>query len=285
MPNVRLLSVHAHPDDESSKGAATLAHYAARGVEILVVTCTGGERGSVLNPALDRPEIRADLPAIRRREMAEAARILGVRQRFLGFPDSGLPAAGEALPPDCFARRPLSEITAALVREIREFRPQVLLTYDETGGYPHPDHLRAHEVTRAALAAAPDPDRFPEAGKPWQPSKLYYHAGFSRAWFQTLHEAMLAGGLDSPMTEVLTELPAEPPHPITTRVRCAEHFATRDRALLAHATQADPAHPFFAHPRDLEREVWPTEDYHLAWSLTRPNLPESDLFAGLPATP
>ncbi|MCO1577471.1 mycothiol conjugate amidase Mca [Crossiella sp. SN42] len=281
MPNFRLLSVHAHPDDESSKGAATLAHYASLGVEILVVTCTGGERGDLLNPALDRPEVRADLPAIRRREMAEAARILGVRQHFLGFPDSGLPANGEELPQDCFATRPLTEVTAALVRQFREFRPHVVLTYDETGGYPHPDHLRTHEVTLAALAAAPVANQFPEAGTPWQPSKLYYHARLSRAWFQTLHEAILASGRDSAMGEVLVELPPEPPHPITTKIHCPEHFATRDRALRAHATQSDPAHPFFAHPRDLEREVWPTEDYHLAWSTVPTTIPESDLFAGL----
>ncbi|MGW0521093.1 mycothiol conjugate amidase Mca [Crossiella sp. NPDC003009] len=283
MPNFRLLSVHAHPDDESSKGAATLAHYASLGVEILVVTCTGGERGDVLNPALDRPEVRADLPAIRRREMAEAARILGVRQHFLGFPDSGLPANGEELPRDCFATRPLTEITAALVRQIRAFRPHVVLTYDETGGYPHPDHLRTHEVTLAAMAAAPDATQYPEAGPPWQPSKLYYHAGLSRAWFQALHEAILASGRDSAMGEVLAELPPDPPHPITTKIHCPEHFATRDRALRAHATQSDPAHPFFAHPRDLEREVWPTEDYHLAWSRVPTTIPESDLFAGLRA--
>src|SRR4051794_1926605 len=117
---MRLMVVHAHPDDESSKGAATTARYAREGVEVLVVTCTGGERGDVLNPGLDRPEVRADLPAIRRREMAAAREILGVRQRFLGFADSGM---GDPLPEGCFALAPLAEAVSALVEAIREFRP------------------------------------------------------------------------------------------------------------------------------------------------------------------
>ena len=158
---LRLLSVHAHPDDESSKGAATLARYAAEGVDVLVATCTGGERGDILNPAVDTAETRAGLPAIRRREMAAAARILGVRQRFLGLVDSGL---REPLPEGCFAALPLAEAAAPLVAVIREFRPHVVITYDESGGYPHPDHIRTHEVTVEAFSAAADPARYPGAG-------------------------------------------------------------------------------------------------------------------------
>ncbi|MDX3194953.1 mycothiol conjugate amidase Mca, partial [Streptomyces sp. MN03-5084-2B] len=258
----RLLSVHAHPDDESSKGAATLARYAAEGVDVLVATCTGGERGDVLNPALDTAETWADLPAIRRREMAAAAAILGVRQRFLGLVDSGLPGEGEPLPEGCFAALPLSEAAAPLVAVIREFRPHVVITYDETGGYPHPDHIRTHEVTLEAFTAAADPARYPGTGEPWRAQKLYYQATLSRAWFQALHEATLAAGLESSMAEVLDELPPDK-LPVTTQIRCDAYFATRDRALLAHATQVDPAHPFFAHSREIERQVWPHEDYHL----------------------
>ncbi|MGW3960290.1 mycothiol conjugate amidase Mca [Amycolatopsis sp. NPDC005003] len=273
----RLLSVHAHPDDESSKGAATLARYAAEGVDVLVATCTGGERGDILNPALDTAETRADLPAIRRREMAAAASILGVRQRFLGMVDSGLPGPGEPLPEGCFAALPLSEAAAPLVALIREFRPHVVITYDETGGYPHPDHIRTHEVTLEAFTAAADPARYPGAGAPWRPQKLYYQATLSRAWFQAIHDATLAAGLESSMAEVLNELPPDEV-PVTTKIRCEAHFATRDRALLAHATQVDPAHPFFAHSREIERQVWPHEDYHLAHPAPTP---ETDLFTGL----
>ncbi|WP_410562570.1 mycothiol conjugate amidase Mca [Amycolatopsis sp. cmx-4-61] len=275
----RLLSVHAHPDDESSKGAATLARYAAEGVEVLVATCTGGERGDILNPALDTPETRADLPAIRRREMAAAAAVLGVRHRFLGLVDSGLPGPGEPLPEGSFAALPLTEAAAPLVALIREFRPHVVITYDETGGYPHPDHIRTHEVTVEAFTAAADPARYPGTGQPWQPQKLYYQATLSRAWFEAIHEATLAAGLESAMAEVLTELPPDK-LPITTRIRCEAHFSTRDEALLAHATQVDPTHPFFAHSREIERQAWPHEDYHLAHPTPAPTL-EDDLFTGV----
>ncbi|MFE7588992.1 mycothiol conjugate amidase Mca [Kitasatospora sp. NPDC057512] len=288
---LRLLSVHAHPDDESSKGAATLVRYAAEGVDVLVATCTGGERGSVLNPAMDRPEVRADIARVRREEMAAAREILGVRQRFLGFVDSGMPGPGEPLPEGCFAARPVELAAAPLVALIREFRPQVVVTYDETGGYPHPDHVMTHRVTVAAVEAAADPQRHPGQGEPWQVSKLYYHLALSRAWFQALHAAMTERGVPSGMGELLAGWPDTPPAlATTTRIACAEQFAVRDAAMLAHATQVQPGVAFMAHPRDIEREVWPTEDYHLARSL----LPEAgaaaaaggietDLFAGLRA--
>lgn len=282
----RLMTVHAHPDDESSKGAATLARYAASGVDVLVATCTGGERGDVLNPRLDRPDVRANLAEIRRQEMAAAAEILGVRQRFLGFVDSGLPADGEPLPDGCFAAQPLAVAARPLVAAIREFRPHVVITYDESGGYPHPDHIKTHEVTVAAFEAAADPGRYPDDGQPWQPLKLYYQAALSRAWFEALDEAMTVRGLDSMFAPVLADWPETAPNlAVTTRIRCAEHFGTRDRAALAHATQMDPDHPFFAHPRDVEREVWPTEDYHLARSLVDTTFPEDDLFAGVREQP
>ena len=283
---LRLMSVHAHPDDESSKGAATLAKYAAEGVDVLVVTCTGGERGTVLNPAMDRPEVRGDLARIRRAEITAAIDILGVRQQFLGFVDSGLPDAGEPLPDGCFAVTALGEPAERLVALIRRFRPHVMITYDETGGYPHPDHIRTHAVTVAAFEAAGDADRFPGTGQPWQPLKLYYHGALSKAWFQALHNGMTQRGIPSGMDEVLAEFPEDVPAPeFTTRVPCAEYFPVRDRALLAHATQIDPNGGFMLHDRDVERGVWPTEDYHLARSHIQVTLPEDDLFAGLRPKP
>ena len=164
---LRLMAVHAHPDDESSKGAATMAKYVADGYEVMVVTCTGGERGDILNPALDRPEVLENMHEFRRKEMAKAAEILGVRHKWLGFVDSGLPE-GDPLPPlpdGCFAVVPLDESVPPLVEAIREFRPHVVLTYDENGGYPHPDHIRCHEVSVAAFDAAGDPDRYPGGGR------------------------------------------------------------------------------------------------------------------------
>src|ERR1700728_3173551 len=161
---LRLMAVHAHPDDESSKGAATMAKYVREGVEVLVATLTGGERGRFPNPAMARPEVQADLPRIRREEMARAREILGVEQRFLGFVDSGLPE-GDPMPPlpeGSFALVPLPEAAAPLVRLVRDFRPHVMLSYDETGGYPHPDHIKTHQVAVEAFEAAADPDRYPQ---------------------------------------------------------------------------------------------------------------------------
>lgn len=283
---LRLMAVHAHPDDESSKGAATIARYVAEGHDVRVVTCTGGEAGSVLNPAMDRPEVNANLTEVRREEMARAAKILGVSHRWLGFIDSGLPE-GEPMPPlseGCFALVPLEESTEALVREIREYRPHVIVTYDENGGYPHPDHIRCHEISVAAFEAASDPARFPDAGDIWQPLKLYYSHGFSRAKLTTFHEGLVARGLESPYEEWLGRWDpdkADVMERVTTRVECADYFETRDEALKAHATQIDPNSRWFAVPLQMQREVWPTEEYELVRSFVDSTLPEDDLFAGI----
>ncbi|WP_194293275.1 mycothiol conjugate amidase Mca [Actinomadura macrotermitis] len=278
------MAVHAHPDDESSKGAATMARYVAEGVEVLVVTCTGGERGSILNPAMDRPEVLANIGTVRNEEMARAREILGVEQRWLGFVDSGFPE-GDPLPPlpeGCFALEPLEAASEPLVRAVREFRPHVMLTYDERGGYPHPDHVKCHEVSVEAFEAAGDPDRYPGAGEPWQPLKLYYHMTFTKDRMLALHAAMEERGLESPYVDWIKRLDERPQEwEVTTRVPCAGFFETRDQALLAHATQIDPNGFWFAVPLDVQREAWPTEDYHLARSLVDTELPEDDLFAGV----
>lgn len=282
---LRLMNVHAHPDDESSKGAATTARYVAEGVDVHVVTCTGGERGSVLNPNMDRPDVLANISDIRRAEMERARQILGVTQDWLGFVDSGWPEGDPKppLPDGCFAAVPLEEPTRELVRLMRSFRPHVVTTYDENGGYPHPDHIRCHEVTVAAFAAAADTDAFPEVGAVWQPLKLYYHHSFHRERTQALSDAMVARGLESPYAERLAEWKPDPVHAarITTRVPCADYFDVRDRALIAHATQIDPEGAWFAVPAAVQREAWPTEDFELVTSLVDTQVPEDDLFAGV----
>ena len=195
---LRLMAVHAHPDDESSKGAATMARYVDEGVDVLVVSCTGGERGDVLNPKLAaQPELLRDMPEMRRKEMAAAAAALGIRHEWLGFVDSGLPQ-GDPLPPlpeGCFALQPLETASAPLVRLVRQFRPHVMTTYNEDGGYPHPDHIMCHRVSVEAFEAAGDPERYGGSGDPWQPLKLYYDVGFSRQRIQKIHEALLEAGL------------------------------------------------------------------------------------------
>jgi mycothiol S-conjugate amidase len=282
---LRLMNVHAHPDDESSKGAASTAMYVAQGVDVHVVTCTGGERGSILNPAMDRPDVIANMAEIRRQEMEKARDILGVSQDWLGFIDSGWPEGDPKppLPEGCFGLVPTDVAAVPLVKLIRQFKPHVLTTYDENGGYPHPDHIQCHAISVRAFELAGDPEALPETGLPWQPLKLYYQHTFHRDRIVALHEAMLARGLESPYAERLKEWKPNPEHErrVTTRVPCAEFFPIRDQALLAHATQIDPEGAWFDIPLEVHQAVWPTEDYELAQSLVPTDIPEDDLFAGI----
>ncbi|OKH82349.1 GlcNAc-PI de-N-acetylase [Mycobacterium sp. ST-F2] len=287
MSELRLMAVHAHPDDESSKGAATTAMYAANGARVMVVTLTGGERGDILNPAMDIPEVHGRIHEVRRDEMAKAAEILGVEHHWLGFIDSGLPE-GDPLPPlpdGCFAVVPIEEPVRRLVRVIREFRPHVMTTYDENGGYPHPDHIRCHQVSMAAYEAAADHVQFPDEGEPWSISKLYYGHGFLRRRMQLLQDEFAKHGEVGPFEKWLQHW--DPEHDpfanrVTTRVECADFFEQRDQALLAHATQIDPNGDFFRAPIEWQQRLWPTEEYELARSRVPVTLPETDLFTGVP---
>ncbi|GAA2534077.1 mycothiol conjugate amidase Mca [Mycolicibacterium diernhoferi] len=286
MTELRLMAVHAHPDDESSKGAATTARYAAEGARVMVVTLTGGERGDILNPAMDIPEVHGRIHEVRRDEMAKAAEILGVEHHWLGYVDSGLPE-GDPLPPlpeGSFATVPLDEPVEKLVRVIREFRPHVLTTYDENGGYPHPDHIRCHEVSVAAYEAAADHVRYPDAGPPWAVAKLYYNHGFLRQRMQVLQDEFAKHDQEGPFAKWLENWDAEEDvieKRVTTRIECAKYFAQRDEALLAHATQIDPKSFFFTTPMEWQQRLWPTEEFELARSRVPVRLPETDLFAGI----
>ena len=171
-----LLCVHAHPDDESSKGASTVAKYHAEGVARVLVCCTGGEEGEILNPAMNRPEILERLPEVRAQELARAADIIGYDELvMLGYRDSGMPGTEANERPESFFQTPIEQATARLVAVVRRTKPQVMAIYPaHQSMYPHPDHIRAHEVGFAAFHAAGDPESFPEAGPAWQPQKLYY---------------------------------------------------------------------------------------------------------------
>ena len=286
MSELRLMAVHAHPDDESSKGAASMARYVDEGARVKVVTLTGGERGDILNPAMDLPEVHGRIHEIRIDEMARAAAILGVEHEWLGYVDSGLPE-GDPLPPlpeGCFALVPLVESTERLVRSIREFRPHVLTTYDENGGYPHPDHIRCHQVSMAAYEAAADYRLYPDAGTPWNVSKLYYNHGFLRRRMQLFQDEFAKNGQEGPFAKWLKDWDPELDvlaGRITTRVECAKYFHLRDDALRAHATQIDPKSFFFTTPMEWQQRLWPTEEYELARSRVPVTLPEDDLFTGI----
>ena len=286
MTGLRLMAIHAHPDDESSKGAATMAKYAAEGNRVLVVTCTDGRRGDVLNPAMDRPGVLDNIVDVRREEMARAAAALGVEHVWLGYEDSGLPE-GDPLPPlpeGSFAVQDPEDVAVKIVEQIREFRPHVIITYDENGGYPHPDHLMVHAVSMIAWERAGDPNFAPEAGAPWTPLKLYYSHGFILQRMKLLQERLIQRGQKSPyelMIKRWEENEGDVFDRVTTQVECAAYFQQRADALTAHATQIDPAGAFLASPVEDQQEVWPTEEFELAASRVDTTLPETDLFAGI----
>ena len=277
-----LLTVHAHPADESSKGAGTVAKAHAEGVRTVLVCCTGGEAGDILNPAMDTDEVRSRLHDVRLDELAEATRIIGYDEVImLGYRDSGMPDSEHNLHPDSFAQAPLDEAVEKLVRIIRDERPHVLITYgDEREWYPHPDHLRVHEISIEAFRAAGDPDRFPDSGDPWQPLKLYYTT-WSRARVEAMHERFLSLGLESPFDAKWFERPSRDER-ITTRIDVSDYMDVRPAALKAHRTQIDPESPFwFGLPPEEARTVHPWDDYELAHSLVDTDVPEDDVFAGV----
>jgi mycothiol S-conjugate amidase len=279
-----LLALHAHPDDESSKGSGTMARYADEGVRVALVCATGGEEGDILNPRMDKPGIKERMAQLRAAELETACDILGVEKIYmLGYRDSGMPDSDGNSHPDAFCNASPDEALERLVKVIRAERPEVVLSYDESRGYEHPDHVRIHELGRRAFEEAGDPAKWPAAGEPWRPSKLYYFATFTRQRMLALHEAALAEGIESPFAEFLErwqEMGFQDPE-VTAQIDVSDYIELRSKALLAHATQIDPDSFWFAIPDDLQRKVYPWEDYTLVSSTVPITGPEDDLFAGL----
>ncbi len=285
-----LLTVHAHPDDESSKGPGTVARYHAEGVRTVLVCCTGGEEGDILNPAMESPEVRAHLAEIRHQELEAAAKIIGYDEVvLLGYRDSGMPGSEANQRPEAFANALLDEAVGRLVSVIRRERPQVVVTYpDEQSEYPHPDHLRVHEISVVAFDAAGDPERFSEAGPPFRPSKLYYNR-WPRQRMRQMHEKFLELGLESPYDEErLARMSRE--EPVTASISLAGFEDVRNDALRAHATQVDPtSRHWFGLPPEVLRTVYPYDDFFLARSrvdgvaagVAAGGSVEDDLFAGV----
>ncbi|MBU3995317.1 MAG: mycothiol conjugate amidase Mca [Actinobacteria bacterium] len=282
---LRLIAVHAHPDDESSKGAATYAHYLDQGAEVMIVSCTGGERGDVLNELVARdPKSRRDLAGLRRSEMDHARDIIGFQHRWLGYEDSGLPPEGVAVPQGSFADVPAEVSAEALVRLVREFRPHVMITYNEQGGYPHPDHIRCHEISKIAWDLSGDAESYPDAGEPWAIKKLYYESIFNTERMTRVYEVLRERDPESPLIAQFEEMEQrfrKRPSDVTARVEVGRFFDQRDAALRAHASQIPPDSFFFFWPNDLQREAWPYEDYRLAASRVATSEFEADLFQGI----
>jgi N-acetyl-1-D-myo-inositol-2-amino-2-deoxy-alpha-D-glucopyranoside deacetylase len=275
-----LMAVHAHPDDEVLGGGGTLARYAAAGQRVVLVTCTDGAVGEIVDPAIATPETLAE---VRAEELRAACALLGIMaQHFLGYGDSGMMGTPENADPHAFWQADLDEATGRLVALIRQHRPQILVTYDANGFYGHPDHIQAHRVTVAAFDAAGDPARYPEQGlAPWTPLKLYYTA-IPRSRIQTLAKrlreldipadfANAEGGVDFGVAD----------EQITTTVDARAFAAVKREALAAHRSQVGVNSFFLAMPPPLWEEAMGIEYYERAASRVEAPGQEDDLFAGL----
>jgi N-acetyl-1-D-myo-inositol-2-amino-2-deoxy-alpha-D-glucopyranoside deacetylase len=296
-----LLLVHAHPDDESIQSAATMAKYVARGTRVTLVTCTLGEEGEVLVPELAHLASDRDdaLGPHRRTELDAAMRELGVTDyRFLGgegrYRDSGMvwheeghAVVGLDVKEGTFWRADLLEAADHMVEVIREVRPQVLVTYDEFGGYGHPDHIQAHRVAMYGAQLAGVPSYRPDLGEPWEISKIYWGAMSETRMRDGLRRLREAGdnasfqGMDpdGPLPRFVT-----PDHLLSAVVDGNDYAEAKIRAMRAHATQIEVDGPFFALSNQIGNEVWGVEYYRLAVGALGPTNEdglETDLFAGL----
>ena len=293
-----LMTVHAHPDDEASKGAPTVARYFTEGVTTVLVCCTGGEEGDLQNPALREPgqpfhgvepeQERALLAKVRPLELERSTQAIGFHHvHMLGYRDSGMAGAESNNHPDCFHTADIDEATGRLVALIRQHRPQVILTYnDDQRGYPHPDHLRVHDISILAFDRAGDPAWYPELGEPWQVSKMYYTL-WAKQRIEIVHNALLEKFGESPFDENWLKRSSQD-HRITTRLEISKYLPARTQSLLAHATQIDPTSKWWFGLDDQElARVYPWEDWILARSVLDP-LPEGcteeDLFFGIRST-
>jgi len=290
-----VLTLHAHPDDEASKGAPTLAKYHAEGARTVLVCCTGGEEGDLQNPGLRAPgqpfhemtpeEEKALLAELRPHELARSADIIGFDEVImLGYRDSGMPDSEANNRPDSFHMAPMDEAVGRLVEIIRRERPQVIITYsDDQSGYLHPDHLKVHDISGPAFDRAGDPAWYPQFGEPWQPSKMYYTV-WSKARLMAIHEGMIVHRGESPYKQDWLDRPGQD-HRITTRIDVGAYLWARSGALRAHATQVDPDEPWWFGLTDEQlADTFPWEEWILARSLVGTPAEgelEADIFAGI----
>lgn len=277
-----ILSLHAHPDDESSKGAATVSKLVDEGARAVLVTATGGEAGDILNPAMDTPEVTSRLAEVRYRELRLAADIIGYDTvEMLGYRDSGMPDSVDNSRSDAFCNQDFEEVLERVVAIVRREHPSVVLGYDAHEFYPHPDHLRIHDLTVHVAAAAADAQRFPDAGEPWKISKVYAPI-FTGLRIRALHEAMLERTGESPFDGWLDRLDGfTDPQRRTMRIDVTGYIDRGRDALRAHRTQVDPDGFWFKVPTSVVESVYPWEDFELMYSHLPQDAKESDLFDGI----
>jgi N-acetyl-1-D-myo-inositol-2-amino-2-deoxy-alpha-D-glucopyranoside deacetylase len=285
MPEQRtLVAVHAHPDDECIGTGGILARYAAEGVRTVLVTCTDGAVGEISDPALATPET---LVEVRARELDASVRLLGIKRLVkLGYRDSGMAGTADNDNPASFHQASFDEAVERVVAVVRAERPQVIVTYDERGGYGHPDHVRAHQVAVAAFEAAGDASRYPAAGTAWAPTKLYYNV-FPRSAMQRFGERLREAGIEVPFARQSEDAIAEGQDPpfgvaderVTTTIDVSGYVGLKRAALEAHATQMGPEQFFMRLPQTLFAEIFARETFQRVHGPGE--TPETDLFSGL----
>lgn len=274
-----LLSVFAHPDDESFGVGGTLAYYAAQGHTVALVCATRGEVGEIADPALATPQTLGD---VRTAELNCAAQVLGVSEVILlGYCDSGMAGTPENQDPRAFMNAPAEEVVERLVGIIRRLRPQVVITFDPYGGYGHPDHIAIHRHTVAAFHAAGDPARYPQQGVPWQPARLFYTV-WPRSFIRALREQAQALGLDMAEIEALERSEAGwPDDQIQVTLDVSGQLAVKWQALHCHGTQFGADNLFRRLPEAAIKQALGYEHFALAWPPPAPGERLPDLFAGL----
>jgi LmbE family N-acetylglucosaminyl deacetylase len=280
---VTILVVRPHPDDESSATGGMLAYYSARGIRTGVVICTGGEEGEIHDPALDAV---ADLPRlrdIRERELRDACAILGVHEvRMLGYRDSGMQGTPANAHPEAFAQVNTVEAAGRLVRLIRELKPLIIVTEPPGGGYPHPDHIMCHRVSVDAFHAASDARAYPDAGPPWQVTKLYAIAQIDDGQWEALRPELKAAGVDIGSRQRRRNRVQRPrPETATVALDVRPYSEIQRRALLAHRTQISSDSLWMRLPEDLYRRATATAYFIRLHPAAAPGEHEQDLCDGL----
>ena len=283
-PELRLLAVHAHPDDGTITMGGLLAQCSDRGIATCLICCTDGKVATIFDPeyAANEAEIRPRLKQIREGELRQACAILGISElHFLEYGDSGMAGTESNDAPGAFWRVDMDEAVRRVVAHIRRFRPHVVVTYDGNGGYGHPDHIQAHRVTLLAMEAAYHA-LYPELGPSWRVSKLYYTA-FPRSEAKRVAAMATAAGMKPPFgdadpdsLEFIT-----PDDWVTTAVECRDQLSRKRDALRAHRSQLTEDFALLSVPEELLREHFSKEYFQLVLSRVSTTTPETDVFAGL----
>ena len=282
---LRLLSVHAHADDESITMGGLLATCHDRGIRTANICCTDGKLATIVAADMPEEETRPRLAEIRQGELRAACAILGVEEViFLGYGDSGMWGEPTNHLPDAFWMADLNEAVGRMVEQIRRFRPHVVVTYDGVGGYGHPDHIQTHRVTLLAVEAAHLRAMYPDRGDPWRVSKLYYTC-IPLSFLRRAADLAKAAGREPPFgVENPADLPfVTPDEWVTSTVDIRDAITRKRQALIAHRSQIGPDWPMLSIPEEVSREHFPDESFQLALSRRPARLPETDLFDGVRA--